>query len=82
LKVTITYAGFGRAEMIGADIYSFLQKEDALKHVNETSALGIAMCKAIVEVLGGEFYMDTEYEKKTVSSFWFPCQMRNCHKSI
>lgn len=82
LKVTITYAGYGRAEMIGADIYSFLQKEDALKHVNETSALGIAMCKAIVEVLGGEFYMDTEYEKKTVSSFWFPCQMRDCHKSI
>lgn len=82
LKVSITYSGYGKAEMIGADIYSFLQREDALEQVNETSALGISICKAIVEVLGGEFYMDTEYEKKTVSSFWFPCPMRDTRKRV
>ena len=80
LKVSVTYIGIGQAEVIGADIYSFLQKEDALKHVNESSVLGLSLCKAIVEVLGGEFYMDTEYDKKTVASFWFPCKMRDTKK--
>ena len=80
LRVTVTYIGIGQAELIGADIYSFLQKEDALKHVNESSVLGLSICKAIVDVLGGEFYMDTEYDKKTVASFWFPCKMRDTQK--
>ena len=82
LKVTITFAGNGRAELIGADIYSFLQREDALKQVNESSILGIATCKAIIDVLSGEFYMETENERKTVASFWFPCKMRDRHKDI
>ena len=80
LKVTITYMGMGQAEVIGADIYSFLQKEDALTQVNESPLLGLATCRAIVEMLGGEFYMDTEYDKKTVAAFWFPCKMVNMHK--
>ena len=79
LKVNITHSGNGKAELIGADIYSFLQKEDALKHVNESSIFGLSICKAIVEMLGGEFYIDTEYERKTVASFWFPCKMRDKH---
>ena len=80
LRVTVTYIGIGQAELIGADIYSFLQKEDALKNVNESSVLGLAICRAIVDVLGGEFYMDTEYDKKTVASFWFPCKIRDSQK--
>lgn len=79
LKVTITYQGNGKAELIGSDIYSFLQKEDALKHVNESSILGLSICKAIVEMLGGEYFMDTAYERKTVVYFWFPCKMRDKH---
>ena len=82
LKVMITYSGNGNAELIGTDIYSFLQKEDALKHVNESSILGLSLCRAIVEMLGGEFYMDTEYERKTVASFWFPCRMRDRYKDM
>lgn len=82
LKVVITYMGNGKAELIGSDIYSFLQKEDALKHVNESSILGLSLCRAIVEMLGGEFFMDTEYERKTVATFWFPCRMRDIYKDI
>ena len=82
LKVAVTYTGIGQAEVLGADIYSFLQKEDALKNVNGSSALGLSICKAIVEMLGGEFYMDTEYDKKTVASFWFPCKMKDTHHSV
>ncbi len=82
LKVAITYTGIGQAELLGTDIYSFLQKEDALKNVNSSSVLGLSICKAIVEMLGGEFYMDTEYDKKTVASFWFPCKMKDTHRSV
>jgi signal transduction histidine kinase len=82
LKVSITYAGIGQAELLGEDIYSFLQKEDALTQVNESSVLGLSICRAIVEMLGGEFYMDTEYDKKTVASFWFPCKMTDQHKGM
>lgn len=80
LKVDVIYSGIGQAEMIGADIYTLLQKEDALMHINETSALGFSICKAIIDVLGGEFYIDTEYDKKTVASFWFPCKMKDMYK--
>jgi len=82
LRVSITYLGIGQAEMTATDIYSFLQKEDALKNVNEWSTLGLAVCKAIVDMLGGEFYISTEYDKKTVASFWFPCKMRDTNKDM
>ena len=82
LKVAVTYMGIGQAELLGTDIYSFLQKEDALKNINGSSVLGLSICKAIVEMLGGEFYMDTEYDKKTVASFWFPCKMKDTHRSV
>jgi K+-sensing histidine kinase KdpD len=82
LRVAVTYMGIGQAELLGTDIYSFLQKEDALKNVNGSSVLGLSICKAIVEMLGGEFYMDTEYDKKTVASFWFPCKMKDTHRSV
>lgn len=81
LKVSVNYTGIGQAELIGADIYSFLQKEDMLQKNGNTSVLGLSICRAIVEVLGGEFYMDTAYDKKTVASFWFPCKMKNAHTS-
>ena len=82
IKVTITYMGIGQAELVGADIYAFLQKENALADVNESSALGLATCKAIVEVLGGEFYIETEANSKTVATFWFPCKMRDRRKDL
>ena len=82
LKVTITYAGQGQADILGADIYSYLQKEDALMNANDSSAFGLSVCKAIVDMLGGEFYVDTEYDKKTVTCFWIPCKMRDTHKDM
>ena len=82
LHVSISYMGIGQAELVGTDIYSFLQKENSLSEVNESSALGISISRAIVEVLGGEFYLDTENDKKTVASFWFPCEMKDLYKDM
>lgn len=82
LKVSINYTGMGQSELMGADIYSFLQKEEALKDSDKAPLLALAICRAIVDMLGGEFIMDTENNKKTVTSFWFPCEMKDIYKDI
>lgn len=81
LKVTIAYQGMGQAELIGADIYSFLQKEDVMTLTKDNSELGLSICKAIIDALDGELDIDTtENGRKTIASFWFPCKMRDQHK--
>ena len=81
LKVTIAYQGMGQAELIGADIYSFLQKEDVMTLTKDKSELGLSICKAIIDALDGELDIDTtENGRKTIASFWFPCKMRDQHK--
>ena len=82
LKVSIDYTGMGQSELVGEDIDSFLQKDDALKDAGNTSLFGIAICRAIVDMFGGEFYLDSGADKKTVASFWFPCTMKDIYKDI
>lgn len=82
LKVTITFMGNGRAEMISEDIFSLLQKEDALKLTNETSDLGLPISKTIVEALGGELEIESDNGYKTIASFWYPCRMVDRHKNM
>ena len=82
LKVSIAYTGMGLSELAGEDIYSFLQKDDAIKDAGNTSLFGIAICRAIVDMFGGEFYLDSGADKKTVASFWFPCTMKDIYKDI
>ena len=82
LKVSISYTGMGQAELVGDDIYSFLQKEEVLKDAGKSSLFSLSICRAIVDMFGGEFYMDSEDNKKTVASFWFPCKMKDVYKDI
>lgn len=82
LKVSVSYTGMEQIEQVDNDIYSILQKEDALKDSNKSSVLGLAICRAIVDMFGGEFFMETENGKKTVASFWFPCEMKDVYKDI
>jgi K+-sensing histidine kinase KdpD len=82
LKVTITYMGNGQAEMLSEDIFSFLQKEEALNMTNVTSDLGLPISKTIVEALGGELDIETDNGRKTVASFWYPCRMVDRHKNM
>ena len=81
LKVTITYMGNGQAEMLSKDIFSYLQSEDMLKMTDQSSGLGLPICKAIIDALGGELDIDTGDGRKTVASFWFPCRMVDRHKT-
>lgn len=81
LKITINFIGIGQSELVGVDIYSLLQEENALKDSVMSSALGLAICKAIVEMFGGEFYMDSDNDK-TLASVWFPCQLKDTYKDL
>jgi K+-sensing histidine kinase KdpD len=82
LKVTITYMGNGQTEMISEDIFSFLQKQDAMQMTNGASDLGLPISKTIVEALGGELDIETDNGRKTVASFWYPCRMVDRHKNM
>jgi K+-sensing histidine kinase KdpD len=82
LKVSVGYTGMGPSELVGTDIYSFLQKDEALKDFGKSSQLGLAICRAIVDMFGGEFYLDSGADKKTIASFWFPCEMKDIYKDI
>lgn len=81
LKITINFIGIGQSELVGVDIYSLLQEENALKDSVMSSALGLAISKAIVEMFGGEFYMDSDNDK-TLASVWFPCQLNDTYKDL
>lgn len=80
LKVTITYNGNGQAELISEDLFSFLQK-DALRLKTDAEGLGLPICKAIIDAVGGELDIDTTNNgQRTIATFWFPCKMRDRHK--
>lgn len=79
LKVMINYQGNGQADVISEDIFSYLQK-DALKMNGDVNGLGLPICKAIIDAVGGELDIDTQDGRKTVAQFWFPCKMRDRHK--
>jgi K+-sensing histidine kinase KdpD len=82
IKVAITYQGNGQSNVIGEDIFSYLQREEALTMVNGTDVLSIPICKAIVDALGGELDITTENGQKTTVTFWFPCRMRERNKGV
>ena len=82
LKVSVSYTGIGPAELKGEDFFSILEKDNTLKEAAKSSMFGIAICRAIVDMFGGEFYLDSGSDKKTIASFWFPCTMKDIYKDI
>ena len=79
LMVSISYYGNSNADLLSQDLYTFLQK-DALDLTKDNSALGLSMCKAIVDSLGGHLDIESENGRKTVASFKFPCKMKDCYR--
>ena len=82
LKVSVNYTSMGQPDLTNSDIYSLIQDENALRDSSKSSHLGLAICRAIVDVLGGEFYMDSDNDNKTIAAFWFPCEMKDIYKDI
>ena len=82
LKVAVSYTGLEQSELAQGDIYLLLQEEGALKDSNKSTALSLAICRAIIDMFGGEFFMDKENDKKNVASFWFPCEMKDIYRDL
>ena len=82
LKVSISYTGIGQSEIADHDIVSILQNNDALKEAGKSSLFSTAICRAIVDMFAGEFYLDSDSDKKNVATFWFPCTMKDIYKDI
>lgn len=82
LKVTVTYKGNGQAELLSEDLFSYLQHENVLPLSDTVSDLGLPICKAIIDAVGGELDMDVVNGTKTVTTMWFPCKMKDKHKGI
>ena len=82
LKASISYMGNGQTELIGEDIYSYLQREVALAMNDDSSGLELSLCRAIVDALGGELDIDSDNGRKTTVTFWFPCKMVDIHKDM
>jgi len=82
LKVSISYTGIELTDMTNGDIFLYLQQEDNMKESCKSSVLGLAICRAIVDMFAGEFFVDSENGKKTVVSFWFPCEMKDVYRDI
>lgn len=80
IKVVINYGGVGQTNLLTEDLYSFLQNEDAMTLTKDNSRLGLSICKAIIDSLGGELDIDTSNTMRTVTTFWFPCRMRDKRK--
>jgi len=82
LKVSVSYTGVELADQADLNLFSFLEKEDSLKEADKSPSFGIAICRAIVDMFGGEFYLESGTDKKTVATFWFPCTMKDIYKDL
>ena len=82
MKVTITDTGDGMPKEHLENIFSLLHLEDALTLDNRASELGLSICKAITDSLGGEISLTSEVGKGTTATVWFPCRMRDMTKDV
>ena len=82
LKVSISYTGIEQAEKVDKDIVSYLEDSATLKEVSKSSPFGMAISRTIVDMFGGEFYLETGADKHTVATFWFPCTMKDVYRDL
>ena len=62
--------------------FSLLHAEDSLTLENRATELGLSICKAIIDGMGGEISLTSEPGKGTTATVWFPCRMRDMTKDV
>lgn len=82
LRVTITDTGCGIPDKIKDRIFSALDSKDSLTLAEEATGLGLSICKSIIEALHGDININSEKDKGTVATVWFPCRLRDMSKDI
>lgn len=80
MRVNITGTGEGLSKEYMENAFSLLNMKDSLTLENHATELGLSICKAIIDGLGGEISLSSEPEKGTTVTVWFPCRMRDMTK--
>ena len=82
MRVTITDTGEGIPQEYLDNAFSLLHAEDSLTLENRATELGLSICKAIIDGMGGEISLSAEPGKGTTATVWFPCRMRDRYKDM
>lgn len=82
MRVTITDTGEGIPQEYLDNAFSLLHAEDSLMLENRATELGLSICKAIIDGMGGEISLSAEPGKGSTATVWFPCRMRDMTKDM
>lgn len=82
MRVTITDTGEGIPQEYLDNAFSLLHAEDSLTLENRATELGLSICKAIIDGMGGEISLSAEPGKGSTATVWFPCRMRDMTKDV
>ena len=80
LLVTVTDTGTGMSPESQNIAASVLNGNESLNLFNQSSGLGLSICKAIVDGMSGEMSLDSTPGKGTTVTIYFPCKLRDKHK--
>ncbi|MCF8222313.1 MAG: PAS domain S-box protein [Bacteroidales bacterium] len=73
ILLSVSDTGIGiPAEYSDKVFENFFQVEHSLKRLNEGTGLGLTICKAYTELLGGRIWIESNEGKGTVAYFTFP----------
>ena len=82
MRVTITDTSDDIPQEYLDNAFSLLHAEDSLTLENRATELGLSICKAIIDGMGGEISLTSEPGKGTTATVWFPCRMRDMTKDV
>ncbi len=78
LKVSVIDTGCGIREEDRDKLFkSFVRIEERRSHLIEGSGLGLSICKQLLDLMGGEISVESEYEKGSTFSFSLPQEIVN-----
>ena len=82
LRVNIIDTGEGLPKNVRASISDASSSDNAINLFNQSSGLGLSICKAIVDALNGDISINSDEGKGTTVSVFFPCRLRDKNKGI
>ena len=82
LRVNVIDTGEGLPKNVRASISDVSSGDNAINLFNQSSGLGLSICKAIVDALNGDISINSDEGKGTTVSVFFPCRLRDKNKGI
>ena len=80
LRVIVSDTGSGMSPESQNIAASVLNDNESLNLFNQSSGLGLSICKAIVDGMSGEMSLDSTPGKGTTVTIYFPCKLRDKNK--